>query len=71
MGLASSQDKRGLKSSARKQTTTRYGVEQTAAARAVSGAYGREGLDRETEGKPRVPAEGGTKDRARRRPRAA
>ena len=71
MGLNSSRAKHGLKSSARKQQTTRYGVEQTPATRPVSGAYGKEGIDRETEGKPRVPAAPGQRDRVRRRRRAA
>jgi hypothetical protein len=71
MGLDSSKGKRGLKSSARKRTTTRSGGEETPATRPVAGAYGREGLDRETGGKPRVPSEPGKKDRARRRSRRA
>jgi len=70
MALDSS-SKRGLKSMARKRTSTRYDVEQTPAARPVTGAYGREGLDRETEGKPHVPSAPGKKDRARRGGQAA
>ncbi len=64
MGIESSRDKQGLKSSARKERTSRYGVEATPSTRPVTGAYGKEGIDRETDGKPRVPAAPGKKDRA-------
>jgi hypothetical protein len=57
MATDSSADKRGLHSSGRKEQTTRHADESSPATSPVPGAFGKEGLDRETEGKPQVPAE--------------
>jgi hypothetical protein len=59
MGRHSSADKQGLQSSGRKQQSTRHATDPTPATSPVPGAFGEEGLDRETEGKPRVPADRG------------
>ena len=57
MATDSSADKRGLKSSGRKRQTTRHAdAPSPPATRPVAGAFGKEGLDRETEGKLHVPS---------------
>jgi hypothetical protein len=55
--MDSSADKEGLQSSGRKEQSSRHGAEPSPAMGPVTGAFGREGLDRETGGKPQVPAQ--------------
>ena len=64
MGSKSSGTKAGMRSSSIKRATSRQGQ---AGARAVAGAYGREGLDRDTQGKLRTPSQPGKKDTRRAR----
>lgn len=47
MGMQAS-NKRGVKSSARKAATSRYGIEPQPRSQPVTGAFGREGADRQT-----------------------
>jgi len=54
--MESSADKEGLQSASRKEQSSRHGAESTPGMSPVPGAYGREGLDREGEGKPVVPS---------------
>jgi hypothetical protein len=55
--MDSSADKEGLQSSGRKEQSSRHAEEPTPAASAVPGAFGREDIDQETEGKPVVPSQ--------------
>lgn len=55
--MDSSADKEGLQSSGRKEQSSRHGIEPTPAMGPVAGAFGREGLDRETTDKPLVPSQ--------------
>lgn len=73
MGSKSSDQKSGVRSSSIKKSTTRYGTDETPRSRAVAGAFSKEGLDRETQGKLRVPSAAGKKESRRplrRRPAA-
>ena len=54
--MESSADKEGLQSAGRKEQSSRHGADSTPGTSPVPGAYGREGLDREGEGKPVVPS---------------
>lgn len=65
MGSKSSETKAGTRSSSIKGTTSRYGIGETPRARAKPGAFGKEGLDRETGGKLKTPSEAGAKERRR------
>jgi hypothetical protein len=54
--MDSSADKEGLQSSGRKEQSSRHGVEPSPGAAPVPGAYGREDIAREADGKPVVPS---------------
>lgn len=65
MGSKSSGRKSGVKSSSIKQSTSRYGTGESPRTRAVAGAFSKEGLDRDTQGKLRTPSAPGPKETRR------
>jgi hypothetical protein len=56
MGSKSSATKTGVRSSSIKRSTTRHTGEEAPRTRSKPGAYAREGLDRETQGKLKTPS---------------
>ena len=54
--MDSSADKEGLQSGGRKDQSTRHGPEPTPETAPVPGAFGREGIDRETDDRLDVPS---------------
>jgi hypothetical protein len=55
--MDSSADKEGLQSSARKEQSSRHAEEPSPDMSPVPGAFGREDVDRDAEGKPVVPSQ--------------
>ena len=63
MGTQSSAGKRGTRSAGEQTRTANRGGKPPSRTAPVAGAYGREGLDRDTEGKLRTPSRPGRRRR--------